>query len=159
MILKSKVKIIASYLVCVWNLMTEGVKEKQLCAKNPFSGINALWPQPFWPQNPMGTSFTHFGSVYDRYKEKAIMHCKSFSAINASWPWPLPIDLEINRAHPLLIGVLCVKLHDNRCKGKAIMWHKPFIVISTLWPWPMTLWPQTSMTHWESVCEVSRWLF
>ena len=38
----------------------------------------------------------------------------------------LTFNLEINRGHPRLMGIICVKFHDDRCKGKAIMRHKPF---------------------------------
>ena len=35
-------------------------------------------------------------------------------------------DLKINRAHPRLMGSLCVKFHDDRCKGKVVMQTEPF---------------------------------
>ena len=38
------------------------------------------------------------------------------------------IDLEINGAHPRLMGSLCMKFHE----GKAIMQHKLFSVINAL---------------------------
>ena len=73
-----------------------------------------------------------------RYASQATQ--KPFSTINALWPWPL--DPKINRAHPQLMGNLCMKFHGERCKGKAIMGHKPFSVINALCPWRLTFWPQ-----------------
>ena len=50
---------------------------------------------------------------------KLIMQHKPFSVISALWPWLL--CWKINRAHPRLLGSLCMKFRDDRCKGKAIM--------------------------------------
>ena len=56
-----------------------------------------------------------------------------------------PFDPKINRAHPQLIGSLCVKFHNDRCKGIAIMRHKSFSVINALWPWPLD--PKINRVH------------
>ena len=78
-----------------------------------------------------------------RCKGKANMHPKPFSIINALWPWPF--DPEPCKAHPQIMGSLCVKFHDYRCENKAIMPHKPFSVITALWPWPFD--PKTYRAH------------
>ena len=71
------------------------------------------------------------------------MQDKPFSVINALWPWPF--DSEINRAHPRLIGSLCMKFHDDRWKGKAVVQHKPFSITYALWPWPFD--PEINRTY------------
>ena len=69
----------------------------------------------------------------------------------------LPFDLKITRAHPQLIGSLCVKFHDDKYKEIAIMRHKRFfgnqyIVTLTFGCQNQQV---SSLTHLESVCEVS----
>ena len=50
-----------------------------------------------------------------------------------------PFDPEINRAHPWLMGSMCMKFHDHRWITESVMVRKLFIINHAPWPWPLIL--------------------
>ena len=63
----------------------------------------------------------------------SVMVRKPFSIINASWLWPF--DPKIDRAHPWLMGSMCMNFHDYRLITETLIVWKPFTMNHA--PWPM----------------------
>ena len=112
--------------------------------QKPFSVINALRPWPLTPKSighildSRGVFVWSFMMIGEKGKQLCNINHFQLSMNCDLDLWPF--DTKIHRAHPRLVGSLCMTFHDNKCKGKAIMRHKPFSVINTLCHWPLTMW-------------------
>ena len=141
---KSIGHILDSWGASVWSFMFIGVLQDQLWPWNPFQSSLPHDLDLFWPQNQMSTSLTHGENVYE-VSWSWVYYRVSFSPEtihNLSCVMTLTFDLKINRAHPWLMGIKCMKFHDHRLITEALIVRKPFTINHVLWPWPLTFWPQ-----------------
>ena len=131
---------ITAYPGLTWNLCAQFddwrmLKRKYLCAKTIFSNqcivtftFDLLTPKSLGHICNSRAVFLWSCMMLDIKRSSYAQ--KAFSRINALWPWPL--NPKIKRAHPQLMGSLCMKFHDDNCKWEANTTHTQFSVINAI---------------------------
>ena len=117
-------------------------KGEAVMRMKPFNLTFELWPWPLTPKST-GPILDSWGMCLWSFMRMGVKGKQLCTWNNFTLPMHCDLDLwpfdpKVDRAHPLLMGSVPVKFHEDGCKGEAVMPMKPFFLTHALWPWPLT---------------------